>query len=365
MDSTDERKERPAVGRGDRVVCVISGVTAVACLAIIIHAICGYMPLLLEIGNGQVGAWCGALLQLPVVFAALLLLTFAVSGFKNGLKGDGAVTYFREALLVFLILLAWIIFNFANFGVTALFQEGLVSEISVELLYIFLEAVLVIFPALGITMFLFIFCSCRVKDGQKKSSMKEFFLSLRGHLKWAALLVLSLAFIFSGQRSSAAIRVDDFTGFQATDLEGNPVDQTVFADHELTLVNVWATFCGPCKAEMPDLAELHTEYQDQGFQVVGICGDITDASTGQLRQHEYEDALEILKDTHADAYLNLNPAGDLISGFIKDHVPAYPTSLFVDSTGQQVGDMIVGSMDKDAWKAEIDKRLEMIASGER
>ena len=366
MGSAVERKEQPSVGLGDRIACVIGGVTAVACLAVIIHAVCSYLPFLLNIGgSSQPGVWGGALLQIPVVFAALLLLTFSVSGFRNGLKGDKAATHFREMLLVFLILLICFIFNIGNFLLASLFKEGLLSDISLTMLYIFLEAVLVLFPAVGITMFLFIFCSCRVEEGQKKGSMKEFLLSLKGHARWSVLLVLSLAFIFSGQRSSAGIHVDSFTGFQAEDLAGNPADQTIFADHDLTLVNVWATFCGPCKAEMPDLAELHEEYRDRGFQVVGICGDIVDASNGQLQQKEYEDALEIAEETHADAYLNLNPAGDLQNGFIHDHVQAYPTSVFVDSEGNQVGDMIIGSLDKDAWKAEIDKRLDMIARGER
>ena len=365
MESAVEKGKRPSVGLADRIACVIGGVTAVACLGIIIHAICSNLPFLLNIGGSQPGAWGGALLQIPVVFAALLLLTFSVSGFRNGLKGDGAVTYFRESLLVFLVLLVCFIINIGNFFVTSLLKEGLASDISLTMLYIFLEAVLVMFPAVGITMFLLIFCSCRVENGQKKSPMREFILSVKGHAKWAVFLVLSATFIFTGQRSSAGIHVDAFTDFQAADLAGNPADQTIFADHDLTLVNVWATFCGPCKAEMPDLAELHEESQDRGFQVVGICGDVVDAATGQLRQSEYEDALKIAKETHADAYLNLNPAGDLLAGFINDHVPAYPTSLFVDSAGNQVGDMIIGSRDKDAWKAEIDKRLEMLARGER
>ena len=139
------------------------------------------------------------------------------------------------------------------------------------------------------------------------------------------------------------------------------MDQTIFSDHDLTLINVWGTFCGPCIGEMPDLAELHEEYQPQGFQVVGICGDLVDGNTGILLQDKYESALEIIRETHADAYQHLNPAGDLMSSVINSFVSAYPTSLFVDSEGNQVGDIIVGARDMDGWKAEIEERLEMIA----
>ena len=43
------------------------------------------------------------------------------------------------------------------------------------------------------------------------------------------------------------------SAFSTTDLEGNAVDQSMLADYDLTMVNVWATYCGPCISEMPDL----------------------------------------------------------------------------------------------------------------
>ena len=44
--------------------------------------------------------------------------------------------------------------------------------------------------------------------------------------------------------------------FISTDLDGNAVDNAVFENAELTFVNIWGTFCGPCINEMPDLGEL-------------------------------------------------------------------------------------------------------------
>ena len=44
--------------------------------------------------------------------------------------------------------------------------------------------------------------------------------------------------------------------FTATDLAGNEVTQSVFEGHPVTMVNVWATFCGPCLREMPDLGAI-------------------------------------------------------------------------------------------------------------
>ena len=40
-----------------------------------------------------------------------------------------------------------------------------------------------------------------------------------------------------------------------------------------TLVNFWATWCEPCKAEMPALQKLHADYADDGLQIVGVLMD--------------------------------------------------------------------------------------------
>ena len=39
------------------------------------------------------------------------------------------------------------------------------------------------------------------------------------------------------------------------------------------LLNIWATWCAPCREEMPELQELHDTYADQGFQVVAVSVD--------------------------------------------------------------------------------------------
>ena len=57
--------------------------------------------------------------------------------------------------------------------------------------------------------------------------------------------------------------------FETTDLAGNPISQELFNQSDLTMVNIWATYCRPCLQEMPYLAELSVDFQDQ-MHIVGI-----------------------------------------------------------------------------------------------
>ena len=69
----------------------------------------------------------------------------------------------------------------------------------------------------------------------------------------------------------------DLVGIQQPDFEllsntGESVTNAAYIG-KTTLINFWATWCVPCREEMPMLMELHTEYAARGFQVVGIALD--------------------------------------------------------------------------------------------
>lgn len=144
-----------------------------------------------------------------------------------------------------------------------------------------------------------------------------------------------------------------FGVFMADTQEGEEVTQEVFAGGKLTLVNIWGTFCGPCIQEMPDLGELSAEYADRGLQVVGIVSDVTEPGT--------QEAWEIIEATGAD-YMHIIPSQQLYENFLWE-VQAVPTTIFVDSKGRRVGDVVIGARDKADWIEEIEKRLQEVEDG--
>ena len=138
--------------------------------------------------------------------------------------------------------------------------------------------------------------------------------------------------------------------FEARDLEGNTVTETVFAESELTMVNVWATYCNPCLSEMPELGELAGEYRSDEFQIIGIVSDVREESEAEVVEY----AAMLVEQTGA-AYPHLLLNESLFRSMLSG-VSAVPTTFFVNEKGE-VLDTVVGAMDKDSWKEKIDGLL--------
>ena len=156
----------------------------------------------------------------------------------------------------------------------------------------------------------------------------------------------------SGGESSRQVTV--FEDFTAQDLDGNPVDESIFADCDVTMINLWGTFCGPCLQEMPDLGEIADEYADKGFQIVGICTDAVNLD-GEILEDVVETAKADAQETGAD-YLHIVPVGEIFTDLLP-RVTGVPTTIFVDSKGQQIGLADIGAKDKHAWIQVIEEEL--------
>lgn len=138
-----------------------------------------------------------------------------------------------------------------------------------------------------------------------------------------------------------------FGTFTSETLEGTEVTQDIFGEADLTMVNIWGTFCGPCIREMPELGEISREYGEKGVRIVGMLCDVYESGD--------ETALKIVEATQAD-YTHIVASSDLGKGFL-GQVQAVPTTVFVDSSGNQVGEIYTGSRDKESWIEIIEETL--------
>lgn len=157
--------------------------------------------------------------------------------------------------------------------------------------------------------------------------------------------------------SASQVVEGSFSSFQTWDFEGNEVTEEIFADHDLTMINIWATFCNPCLREMPDLNAINEEYRDKNFQVVGIVIDLFNQD-GTVSEEQFQLAVEIAVATGTE-YTHLLPSVDLINIKLKD-VSSVPETIFVDSEGNIVGESYLGSRSKEDWIKIIDKTLEEV-----
>jgi thiol-disulfide isomerase/thioredoxin len=108
------------------------------------------------------------------------------------------------------------------------------------------------------------------------------------------------------------------------------------------LINFWATYCGPCKVEMPWLVELQNKYGPQGFQILGVADD--DASDKDIIDFSRKMKLNypILKGVNAmhDSY-----PGD-----------GLPLSVYIDRSGKVVF-RVVGLVSESVMEDAIKKSL--------
>ncbi|MFK4226273.1 TlpA family protein disulfide reductase [Streptomyces sp. NPDC019890] len=116
---------------------------------------------------------------------------------------------------------------------------------------------------------------------------------------------------------------------QAADIEGRtpggePVRLSDFRG-KVVVINAWASWCGPCRAETPGLQRLHKELGGQGLQVLGVNGE-DDAAAAQAFLGEYKVTYPTLMDEGGRQMLRM-PKG-LVSQL------GLPYTLVVDRDGK-------------------------------
>ena len=156
----------------------------------------------------------------------------------------------------------------------------------------------------------------------------------------------------NGAQSSEEAADSPFGTFKSQTLDGEDIDQEVFTRADVTMVNIWGTFCGPCVKEMPGLGQISRDYQDQGVQLVGIIADVDQAGDAAAK--------EIRDETKAD-YTHIVMSTDLTAK-VRELGQFLPTTVFLDKNGRQIGESYQGARSDDEWIGILDKVLEEVKS---
>ncbi|WP_263379863.1 TlpA family protein disulfide reductase [Granulicella paludicola] len=132
-------------------------------------------------------------------------------------------------------------------------------------------------------------------------------------------------------------------GFTLVDLNGKKVSLAQFKGHPV-VVNFWATWCGPCKLEMPWFEEMNQKYKDKGLVILGLSQD-----TGT-------DVAEIAKSAKkiGVTYEILQPDDNIAK--LYGGVDYLPETFYVDGKGM-IAVTSAGAPTKDEIEANVKKIL--------
>lgn len=149
--------------------------------------------------------------------------------------------------------------------------------------------------------------------------------------------------------------IDTVGAFSTTDVVGKTYTQDVFADYDLTLVNMFTTWCSPCVEEIPVLEKLRQEYADKGIKL-GIVAVVYDIKTASGTDEGALEQAKILYERSKAQFPFLIPddgnMNDRLTG-----IESFPESFFVDKDGNVVSEPYIGANTQEDWAKIVEKEL--------
>jgi cytochrome c biogenesis protein CcmG, thiol:disulfide interchange protein DsbE len=162
-----------------------------------------------------------------------------------------------------------------------------------------------------------------------------------------AILVLVLLYQRALPQAAAALGIgqpgEAAAPFKLVTLEGDSVALDDLRG-QVVLVNFWASWCPPCRVEMPGFERVYRERRDEGFVIVGIATD-----------RHAEDQIRAFVAEHDITYPILLATGQVVRDY--GGVRALPESFLIDRDGF-VRHRIVGYFAEPALRAAVNRMLE-------
>ena len=135
---------------------------------------------------------------------------------------------------------------------------------------------------------------------------------------------------------------EEVASFALPDMSDNQLDLSVIIkDNRYTWINFWASWCGPCREEMPMMSNIYDEYSNKGLAIVAVNVNENKRNI-QNYLDQYPVPFTVLRDS----------AGEIAQSY---NVEALPTSLLVDSAGV-VQRVTIGY--SEIWKYRIPNLLD-------
>ncbi len=143
--------------------------------------------------------------------------------------------------------------------------------------------------------------------------------------------------------------------FSAQDIFENTYTQEIFKDYDLTLVNVFTTWCSPCVEEIPVLEKIRQEYEKNGKKL-GVIAVVLDAKTQNGIDEGALERAQILYERSEADFPFLLPDDSNMNGRLTG-IESVPESFFVDKDGKIVSEPYVGANSQEGWMEIIDREF--------
>ena len=159
----------------------------------------------------------------------------------------------------------------------------------------------------------------------------------------AALMVFAASFTFSGQASAASPAAPAFSGVT---VDGKPFSSSSLRG-KAYIVNFFATWCPPCRAEIPDMVQVQRTWESKGFTFVGIA---VNEKVPNVKNFMRQNGMK---------WPVLMATPELIrafNGYIDGGISGIPTTFVVDASGRVTG-VIVGPRSKAEFDQIVRKAL--------